>query len=248
MILFYRQSGSCAHIGALLYVCAEIISNGYNLPSQISCTDELCKWVVFQSAHVDPVQVKDMVISSHPSFQQRKCPDFDLEDNEMLQWEESVREMYDDIACKPGPNPVGLQLLHPDRFSNLKLPPASVPLISLPDQMYSLDEPLVHHIDIEIDQPDPPRICDLFDMMSFKENSTSKQKLLEFKEKLITSYDSSDVDYVELITRGQWRDPKWFHHKNCAIGASEFIKIRRVTEGGRHQATLTKQLRRIYPS
>ena len=120
----------------------------------------------------------------------------DLEDNEMLQWEESVREMYDDIACKPGPNPVGLQLLHPDRFSNLKLPPASVPLISLPDQMYSLDEPLVHHIDIEIDQPDPPRICDLFDMMSFKENrvrrSASRKVVRE------TSFDGDLHNCIQL--------------------------------------------------
>ena len=169
---FYRQSGSCAHIGALLYVCAEIISNGYNLPREISCTDELCKWVAFQSAHVDPVQVKDMKISSHPSYQQRKCPEVDFEDQEMqAEWEESVRQMFDDIASKPGPTPVGLQLLHPDRFSNLKLQPVSDPPISLPDQLYSLDEHLVPHIDIEIDQPDPPRICDLFDMMSFKENS-----------------------------------------------------------------------------
>jgi hypothetical protein len=42
--LKFRLGGACSHIGALLFLIAEQVVSGKNLPDDLSATDQLCAW------------------------------------------------------------------------------------------------------------------------------------------------------------------------------------------------------------
>ena len=42
--LKFRLGEACSHIGALLFLIAEQVASGKNLPDDLSATDQLCAW------------------------------------------------------------------------------------------------------------------------------------------------------------------------------------------------------------
>jgi hypothetical protein len=40
----YKLGEACSHIGALLFLIAEQVASGKNLPDDLSATDQLCAW------------------------------------------------------------------------------------------------------------------------------------------------------------------------------------------------------------
>jgi hypothetical protein len=40
----FRLGEACSHIGALLFLIAEQVASGKNLPDDLSATDQLCAW------------------------------------------------------------------------------------------------------------------------------------------------------------------------------------------------------------
>ena len=44
IVLKFRLGEACSHIGALLFLIAEQVASGKNLPDDLSATDQLCAW------------------------------------------------------------------------------------------------------------------------------------------------------------------------------------------------------------
>ncbi|XP_078660783.1 uncharacterized protein LOC144905166 [Branchiostoma floridae x Branchiostoma belcheri] len=214
---------SCAHVGATLFQLADLVSMGYTqLPDDPTCTEKLCAWTDPKAAAVQPKLYTEIEFRKKPQKVRRTS---DTYGEKVARVDECDRVEGAAVLCQKLFNATQHMKQHVVATSVLTSGSSVLrsPAVKVLPTRVGPDSHLLVPANFEtaVSQPTPLAYAPI------SENMTTSDFVNSCKT------DQKERRDVEMMTRGQNQNAKWYAMRSGSLTTTKFHRIDRLMTGGK---------------
>ncbi|XP_028416033.1 uncharacterized protein LOC114539596 [Dendronephthya gigantea] len=211
--------GNCSHVGALLFVLADIIAEGkVQIPSDPTCTDLPCSWTEPKGAKVKPAMVENINIYKAKVGEQPP-------ENKFRPSPAITEDLYKNSDENP--------LTKEERKSNLRQAILEANMDVYICENYNASLAICCDIEVQTSSYANADNNEIEEILEHNPgNTVCLQEIRERAENVLSEIcvSQEEVGSIERETRGQHKNPLWFTHRMPRITASKCKRaIQKVT-------------------
>ncbi|XP_063446860.1 uncharacterized protein LOC134726389 [Mytilus trossulus] len=216
---------ACSHIGALLFLLAEVVSRGENLPEDKAVTENLCSWTNPKGAKVEPKKGEDIDIRNKPSSLKTHISDIAPKLSKERQYQRTLQLLYDirNANSRDAMPPI-VNIVDLARFRPVKQPEVKGPW-SMPDTVTEFYPGICYAESIDVETT-PPSLTEIpHQQFQSIDDNGYQEGLNTYINLIMKTYNQADISKIENLTRGQSANEEWFRHRIGAITASKVVRV-----------------------